>query len=154
MPDEVDESTEDAGAVPVAAAGPKRPPRQFIRSARRKITEEEASSPVVVKFLLEDIDRLEADKSDLVAYRESYHRVDKQAAILRSEIVNWQSGDILYTVCIAVGSACLGGASGYTGISFYFLIAVSIILLVGALSFRFWRLGGPFIVNFLRRPGG
>lgn len=139
MPPDADQSTEDVGAVPVQSTGPKKSPRQFIRSGLRKLSEKDTTSPAVVEVLLEDIDRLESEKNELTAFRDKYYAVDKKAAILESKLASWQKGDVLYTICIAIGSAFLGGAPSFTGIPFDLLLAAAFILLVGALVFRFWK---------------
>ena len=139
MPSDTDQKTEDTGAEPVSSTGLKKPPRQFIRSGLRKLTEKETTSPAVVEVLLEDVDRLEQEKNVLVTFRDKYYSADKKAAILESQISSWQRGDVLYTICIAIGSALLGGAPSFTGIQFYFLLVTSAILLGGALIFRFWQ---------------
>lgn len=102
MASDTDQPTEEAGAEIVSGTGRKRPPRQFIRSGLRKLTEKDTTSPAVVEVLLEDVDRLEAEKAELAPFRDKYYAADKQAAILKSQILGWQRGDVLYTICISV----------------------------------------------------
>lgn len=93
---------------------------------------------MVVETLLEDVERLEAEKQHLMSFQEKYYAKDKEAAILNSQLLGWQKGDVLYTICIAIGSAFLGGASSFEGNARAFLLIACAILIIGALVFRFW----------------
>jgi hypothetical protein len=140
MAEPSDPTAEDTGVVAVPTGDAKRP-RAAIRSAFRKLTEKESASPVVVEFLIEDVYRLEAENKRLVAFQDKFHARDKEVAILQSEVNSWQKGDVLYTICIAVGSAFLGGSPSFNGVSEAFLLVACVILVIGALFFRF---GWPF----------
>jgi hypothetical protein len=83
---------------------PKRVARSRCPPVRRS-AEKDSTSPAVVEILLEDVERLEAEKERLASFQEKYHAKDKEAAILMSQRNSWQKGDVLYTICIAIGSA-------------------------------------------------
>jgi hypothetical protein len=51
---------------------------------------------------------------------------------------NWQKGDVLYTICIAIGAAFLGAAPSFEGKPSLFLLISCGLLIIGALLFRFW----------------
>lgn len=96
----------------------------------------------MVKFLLEDVENLKAENQRLAIFQENFHAKDKEAAILQSLLVGWQKGDVLYTTCIAIGSAFLGAAPSFEGKPFYILLFTCGVLIIGALAFRFgpiWR---------------
>jgi hypothetical protein len=133
-----DATTEETGAVTVPLDVVKRP-RAAIRGGLKKLTEKDATSPAVVGFLLEDIDRLELENRRLAEFREKFHEKDKEAAIRTTEVTNWQRGDVLYTICIAIGSAFLGGAPSFDKSTKFFMLIACAILIVGALLFRFFR---------------
>ncbi len=138
MPEPSDATTEESGAIELPTSEAKRPPRQAIRGSLRKLTEKDSTSPAVVEILLEDVERLEAEKKYLAGFQEKYHAKDKEAAISMSQLVSWRKGDVLYTICIAIGSAFLGGAPSFEGRPQLFLLVSCAILILGALAFRFW----------------
>jgi len=84
--------------------------RRALASARRELNEAELASPAVQKLLLDDIDRLEEENTELRGYRSRFHEADKRAAILEQKGRTAVSREIIVLGCITVGGAALGYA--------------------------------------------
>lgn len=95
-------------AQPVQAK--KRGQRKSFTSARRELSEKEYSSPAVLKLVLDDLDRLEDDKTELANFRDEFHRVDKSLAVLNEKIKSNLAQEVLSLGCITVGAAAIGYA--------------------------------------------
>jgi hypothetical protein len=78
---------------------------------RRELADEDLSNGAVQKLLLGEIDRLEGDKQDLEAYEVRFHEADKERAILSEKLKAEKSHEVLYGICLTIGSALLGVAS-------------------------------------------
>jgi hypothetical protein len=106
--------------------------RKSFSKVRRELTEEELSSTAVQRLLLEDIERLEEEKIELLTYREQYYQVDKKAAVLDQIAKKSIASDIVFAVCLCVGAAALGYApsvwnaqpSGYIAIAFGLILII------------------------------
>lgn len=99
---------------------------------RREISEEDLQSPAVQRILLGEVDRLQTQISDLELIKVKYHAADKQTAILNEKIKALTSHEVLYGICLTVGSAIIGLAS-LLWASGYGLVAIAIgsVLVVG-----------------------
>src|SRR2546421_8204425 len=99
--------------------------RQPFAKLRRELSEEELTSPAVQRLLLDDLERLDREVSELTTYRERFHAMDKRAAILEQSIKKSLASEIIFGVCLCVGAAALGYApavwsnqpSGYISIA-------------------------------------
>lgn len=58
--------------------------------------------------MLDELDRLESEKSELLPYRDKYYETDKACAVLREREKGGLATDIVFTACIAIGAAILG----------------------------------------------
>ena len=61
----------------------KRKGRQALSKVRRELSEEEMSSPAVQRMLLDELERLEMEASELREFKDKFHTTDKDAAVLR-----------------------------------------------------------------------
>jgi hypothetical protein len=50
--------------------------RRALSRTRRELTEEEFAAPVVLQMLLDDVDRLESEKAEIVQFRSRFHEAD------------------------------------------------------------------------------
>jgi len=112
---------------------------------QREIGEEDLNTPAVQRILLSEVDKLGmkiVEVEDLlhknqIKYldlKERYHQKDKEKAILDEKFKTSTSQEVLYSFCLASGSAILGFAkivweTGY-GIPF---IMIGIFLIIGGL---------------------
>ncbi|WP_057831290.1 DUF2892 domain-containing protein [Colwellia sp. TT2012] len=99
---------------------------------RREISEDDLQSPAVQRLLLGEVDRLQTQISDLELIKIKYHVADKQTAILNEKIKALTSHEVLYGICLTIGSAIIGlasllWASGYGIVA----IAIGSVLVVG-----------------------
>lgn len=81
--------------------------RSFSRM-RREMTEEELSNSGVQKIMMDDLDRLENEKSRLELFVENFHQSDKENAVLKEKAKIRVSSDILFGSCLTIGSAAVG----------------------------------------------
>ena len=109
-----DTAPEDPGG---GTSSSTRKGRSVFRNVRRELTEDELSNPAVKRMLLGDIERLEDENSALKNFENRYHEADKETAVLKEKLKNSNSGEILSSVCLMVGSALLGLAPAVIGSS-------------------------------------
>jgi hypothetical protein len=93
-----------AGGQTIAV--PKR--RPALSKAKRELTDSELKSPAVNKLLMDDLDRLEQERSELADYRERFHETDKQLGITREKLKKTIAAEVVATGCLVVGGAALG----------------------------------------------
>jgi uncharacterized membrane protein YcjF (UPF0283 family) len=107
--------------------------RRAFSSARRELNEKELSSTAVIKLLMDDIDRLEDEKSELASFRGKYHDADKKNSVLEQKSKINITEEIVSITCLAVGAAAIGYAPNAwnaqpTG---YFLLTFGALLIIG-----------------------
>lgn len=115
----------------------KRGQRKSLTSARRELSEKEFSSPAVLKLILDDLDRLEEDKSELASFREEYHRVDKAVAVLTEKFKTNVALEVLSLGSITVGAAAIGYAPNVWnagGVTPYLLLAFGVLLVASGIG--------------------
>ena len=76
----------------------------------RQLSEEELSSPAAKKFMIDEIERLDRENEELQSFRQQYHDSDKECAVLLEKTKISKAHEIMYAVCLVVGSAALGYA--------------------------------------------
>ena len=84
--------------------------RRAFTNLRRELSDEELCSPAIQRLLIDDIERLEKEKYDLMEYQNRFHDVDKKAAILGEKAKANVAADIIFGVCLTVGAAALAYA--------------------------------------------
>lgn len=92
-------------AVPKGTSG-----RKSFAKLRRELSDEELSSTAVQRMLLDEIERLDKERSDLASYRNKFHESDKRAGILEERFKGKIAIEIIHAACITVGAAALGYA--------------------------------------------
>jgi hypothetical protein len=121
------EPTQEKSSVSIKA-------RRSFSKLRRELSDEELSSPAVQRMLLDEIDRLDKQVSELEQYRKSFYDADKRAAVLEQRTIRSLSSDIMFAICLSVGAAALGYAPALwqhqpTGI---ISVAFGAILIIGS----------------------
>lgn len=139
-------ATEETGAQPVAAqgVGTKEPARGFLNVARRNLTEEELASPGVQRFLIAEIERLDQLCADHQTFVTGYHDQRVTIAILSEQTKSSRWNEILFVVCLSVGSAGIGASSNYFSIvgawpTGVVVLALSLILIGAGMASRIWK---------------
>lgn len=103
------ELTNNSNVIPLSA----------YTNLKRGISEEDLNTPAVQKILLSELDKLESriDEKDILLnqksidfleLKESYHLIDKEKAVLDEKFKTSTSQEVLYSFCIAAGSAIIG----------------------------------------------
>src|SRR5438552_245620 len=116
------EPTEASSTTPTSTIKLRRP----FAKLRRELSDDELSSPAVQRLLLEEIERLDREVSDLERYRNGFHDVDKRCAVFQQRIKRVLASEVIFAVCLCVGAAALGYApsmwthqpTGYLSIAF------------------------------------
>ncbi len=140
--------TEEAGARQItevgAPAASKEAPRGFLGVARRNLTAEELASPGVQRFLIAEIERLDAQCADSQHFVTQYHeqRVTIAALSEQSKTNTWN--EVLFIACISVGSGGLGAAPAYFSIEKGFwpgmvVLVLSVALIGLSAASRIWK---------------
>lgn len=84
--------------------------RQSFRQVRRELTEEELSSPAAQRLILDELDRLEDENTELQKIRNKFHEIDKRASVLDEKLKRHTALDIFSSAALAAGSLALGYA--------------------------------------------
>ncbi|OHX34409.1 hypothetical protein BJL95_17220 [Methylomonas sp. LWB] len=110
--------------------------RRALRNIRRELSDDELSSPAVQRMLIDDLERLEKEKFELSEFRGKFYDADKKSAILEEKIKSSTSQEVIFSVCLTVGSASLGYAPSVwtTQPTGYISIAFGIILIIGGIA--------------------
>lgn len=100
-----DQELADQGAINLAE---KPKGRRALSRMRRELTEEELGNPAVQKLMMDDLDRLESEISELKRFREKYHEVDKKCDVMTEKLKPRIQADIFFCGFISVGSILVG----------------------------------------------
>lgn len=114
-PEPPDQEPPGAPAVPEPQPTKSKSQRKAFSSLRRELTDKELSSPAVQRLLLDEIDRLEEDNTELAGYRGRFYEADKKAAILEQRNSIRVAQEIVSLSCITIGGAALGYAPSVWG---------------------------------------
>jgi phosphate starvation-inducible protein PhoH len=132
------EETEDSGNA--IATNPPVPnalkeKMDFLQGARRQLSAEELSSPIVSRFLIEEIERLDTEVRDLRGFRDRFHERDKEVSLLTNQQEHLQSMNLRDAAVLGVGAAGLGGAPSYIAISNFGWVFFGLSLILVGLTF-------------------
>lgn len=100
--------------------------RRSLSKIRRELSDDELSSPAVQRMLIDEIERLERENTDLREFRDRFYSADKKAALLEERSKKLLSGEIIFGACLTIGAAAIGYApaawsdqpSGYLSLIF------------------------------------
>ena len=153
-------ASDETGATPIEIEGvssgrAREASRSFLAAARRDLTEEQASSPAGLRWLMHDVERLDQESTSLKAeLAQANQQVDELKTAFndkRVELEAAKSGaavsvrnEVLTYLCISAGSAGLGACPGYLSLAGATTLAavgviVSALLLLGGLTLRVWK---------------
>jgi ribosomal protein S8 len=114
-------------------------PRRSISKIRRELDESELqNNQAALRLLLDEIDRSDRQIIELEGFEERFHVVDKSNAVNEQKLKEYQSSNIMYDVCLAVGAALLGFAPNLWDhhLAAFLSIIFGFILIVGAIISR------------------
>jgi len=129
---------QEPSAPQAVQISPAKPQRRSFAKVRRELDETEFKSPAMQRILLDENERLQSDNEELGRYRELYHEADKNCAVLRERTKKSTAVEVMYSVCLCVGSVALGyaptlwGNQPLGGIT----LGVGIVLIIGAAAVK------------------
>lgn len=82
--------------------------RRSFANARRELSEKELSTPAVQKLLIDEVERLEAENTDLQTYRARFYSCDRRLGVLEEKHRRVISHEIISNGCLIVGAAAIG----------------------------------------------
>lgn len=107
---------------------------------RRELSEEDLSNGAVQKLLLNEIDKLEMRICELEIIEKKFYEVDKLKAVQDEKLITHNSIEILYSSCLAIGSAILGLSSMLGEKAWVFLIVGGVLIIGGLVSkYKKWN---------------
>jgi hypothetical protein len=105
--DRPDQEPEAPGALDVSLV-PKG--RQALSRVRRELSEEEFASPAAQRLLIDDMERLERERNELLEFREKYFVTHEKLAVLQERAKRSLAGEIVFGACLALAGALMGFA--------------------------------------------
>jgi hypothetical protein len=136
-------ATEEIGSTPISGAGPetaKEQPRAFLDSGRRNLSEEEIASPAARRFLIFEIERLDAQCVELREVERRHSDLRVELATLKEGAKQSRLNELVSFICLTVGSAGLGAAPSYisvesvAGVGWVFAIGSGLLVVAGIAS--------------------
>lgn len=126
----LDEESEAIDHKEVAEA-PKA--RRAFTKVRRELTEEELASPAAQRLILDELDQLEQQNVELSEFRDRFHKVDKEKAILHERMRKSIASEIIFGLCLTVGAALIGLTPLLWVVKLHGLLslAIGVILIIG-----------------------
>ncbi|MEY1638430.1 hypothetical protein [Tenuifilum osseticum] len=100
---------------------------------KRDLNEEDLKSPAVQRLLLSENDKLEHQVHRLEIFEEKFHSLDKECAVLKEKVSQNTAFEIIFTTCIAIGSALCGISSLYWSQKGYILLLIGLGLTLGGI---------------------
>lgn len=145
MRDKVEQATDETGSTPVESseAQNEKPAerRSFLRGAKRDLTNEELSSPVVIRFLLDEADKLERECESLRSTTRDYYAIRESLAVLKEKEKKSTTIEVLTTACLTVGSAGVGASKILIDVSIYGWVVggLFLVFLLTGVGLKIWR---------------
>jgi hypothetical protein len=83
-------------------------------------------------MLIDEIERLERESTELADFRDRYYQTEKRVAVLEEKAKVSLSGEVIFGICLTIGAASLGYApsvwehqpSGWLSIAFGAILIV------------------------------
>jgi hypothetical protein len=79
--------------------------RRSLSRVTRELTEQELKSPGVLKLIIEDSERLERERGELVDYRDRFYAAREEVADLNARLKRSVAFEILSCACLVGGTA-------------------------------------------------
>lgn len=110
--------------------------RKAFRKVRRELSDEELASPAVQRLLIDEIERLEKESGELKLFRNDYYEADKNLGIKTEKLKVSIAQDVMFGVCLSVGSGMIGLAPSIWNPNNHFgpsVLVAGAILIVGGI---------------------
>ncbi|MET0438342.1 MAG: hypothetical protein ABW043_12705 [Devosia sp.] len=138
MAGDIDPTIEPDGSPELPLAQVAKGKRSAYLGAFRALTEKEITTPAVAMTLIERVEQLEAEKAQLGIYKDKYHEIDKELAVLRANHGGNLGNDLVFGVTLSAGFAAIGYApsvwdqKGAGGV----LLAIGIVVVLVGIAAR------------------
>lgn len=106
-PDE-EQTGEAIEAAPTSTTIATTGKRQAFRDIRRQITEADLANPGVMRLVLENLERADAECEILSGFVDRYYAADKQAAVLNEKLRTQTALEVLFGIGVGLGGAIVG----------------------------------------------
>jgi len=101
--------------------------RKATSTIRRELTEEEIlKSPAAIRLICDDLDRLESDNDRLKENDEKCRKCEVELAIYIEKNKRTTSDEIMYGLCLSIGSLLIGLAPGIKGENVFTILGMVI----------------------------
>ena len=109
---------QETASRPLVGVSPEQPKvRRAVSKARRELTEEELAAPAARVMLLDEVDRLDSENTELSQFRNRFHQVDKECAVLKEREKGGIASDIVFTVSMTLGGVVVGALPGLSSVA-------------------------------------
>ena len=136
-PERIEQAPEDLPGSPGTSISAKG--RRSLSKSRRELTEGELDQSGVRLMLLDEVDRLDSEVTRLRSFEVRFHAADKQVGILvekrRAEI----AVEVLYSVCVGLGTGLLFYVPSLEDTLQVPAIATGAVLILGAVAAKVIR---------------
>ncbi len=106
---------------------------------KRDLNEDDLKTPAVQRLLLSENDKLEHQVRRLELIEENFHIIDKECAVLKEKLSQNTAFEIIFTTCIAIGSALCGISSLYWNQKGYILLLIGLGLTFGGILAKIFK---------------
>ncbi|MEG6524880.1 hypothetical protein [Bordetella bronchiseptica] len=84
--------------------------RKSLSKLRRELTDDELSSPAVQRMLVDEIERLDVERNQLVEFRDKFYDSKTRIGVLEEKFTGKMAIEVIHVACNTVGAAALGYA--------------------------------------------
>lgn len=104
------QDVEPEGSAPEGGGGgsKSKKERHAFAKVRRELTDEDLASPAILRILLDDIDRLDAENTELKDFREGFYRVTTDLGIEKERGRKEIAAEVISATCFTLSGAVLG----------------------------------------------
>jgi hypothetical protein len=124
----VKEETQIDEAPPIPSSGTAVPTTRKAKSyatLRRNLSEKELMNIGSVNLMIDDIERMEVELSELRELRPQFHDKDKQHAILVEKLAAYKLSELSYNISISLGALLVGSAKALWAVDYFGVVALT-----------------------------
>jgi hypothetical protein len=106
---------------------------------KRDLTNTDLKHPAVQRLLLSENDKLEHRVFKLEPFVDNFHILDKECSILRERLTNYSKFDLIYSLCITIGSGMAGLSPNFWETSGYVLLIFGVLLTLLGFAIKIFK---------------
>lgn len=115
---------EPQGGAAQGAVAPSRKAKSYA-SLKRNLSEKELMNIGSVNLMIDDIDRMETEISELRQFRTKFHENDKDLAVLKEKLSAYKLSELSYNISISLGALLVGSAKALWSVEYFGLLALT-----------------------------